>query len=95
MKKNMLQIAISLIAAIVAINTTFSQSVTLNFTCRDASNQYVQLNRIVINNLTKGWEETIWWPDTTLILQNGTGIQDLNQSTGFYVYRSDLYLTIQ
>ena len=76
MKKNLIQIAISLIAAIVAINATFSQSVTLKFTGRDASNHHVQLNRVVITNMTKGWQETIYWPDTTLILQNGTGIDD-------------------
>ena len=85
MRRQIIHIVILLFTAILQLLSAFSQSVTLNFTCRDASNQYVQLNRIVINNLTKGWEETIWWPDTTLILQNGTGIQDLNQSTGFYL----------
>ncbi len=85
MKKNLIQIAISLIAAIVAINATFSQSVTLKFTGRDASNHHVQLNRVVITNMTKGWQETIYWPDTTLILQNGTGIDDLATKTGFFL----------
>ena len=85
MKKNLIQIAISLIAAIVAINATFPQSVTLKFTGRDASNHHVQLNRVVITNMTKGWQETIYWPDTTLILQNGTGIDDLATKTGFFL----------
>ncbi|MBR4535393.1 MAG: T9SS type A sorting domain-containing protein [Bacteroidales bacterium] len=30
-----------------------------------------------ITNLTKGWQETIYWPDTTLTMQNGTGIADV------------------
>ena len=55
----------------------FAQSVTLTFTAKDAANQYVQLNRVAITNLTKGWQETIYWPDTTLTMQNGTGINDV------------------
>ena len=53
-----------------------AQSVTLTFTAKDAANHYMQLNRVVITNLTKGWQETIYWPDTTLTMQNGTGIND-------------------
>ena len=57
--------------------TAFAQSVTLTFTAKDAANQHVQLHRVSITNLTKGWQETIYWPDTTLIMQNGTGINDV------------------
>lgn len=60
-----------------------AQSVTLTFTGRDANNQRVQLNRVVITNLTKGWQETIHWPDTTLTMQNGTGIDDFANNGGF------------
>ena len=55
----------------------FAQDVTLTFTGRDANNQYCQLNRVLITNLTRGWQETIYWPDTTLMMQNGTGIYDV------------------
>ena len=57
--------------------TAFAQSVTLTFTAKDAANQHVQLHRVSITNLTKGWQETIYWPDTTLTMQNGTGISDI------------------
>ena len=60
-----------------------AQSVTLTFTGRDANNHRVQLNRVVITNLTKGWQETIYWPDTTLTMQNGTGIDDYANNGGF------------
>ena len=64
--------------AVVLISTAaFAQSVTLTFTAKDAANQHVQLNRVSITNLTKGWQETIYWPDTTLTMQNGTGISDI------------------
>ena len=60
-----------------------AQTVTLKFTGRDAGNQYVRLNKVVINNLTKNWQETIWWPDTVLTMQNGTGIDDYTENEGF------------
>jgi uncharacterized protein (TIGR02145 family) len=72
MKKLLSFLAIVLISAIA-----FAQSVTITFTTNDAANQYEQLNRVVIANLTKGWQETIYWPDTTLTMQNGTGIGDV------------------
>ena len=67
-----------LFLAVVLISTAaFAQSVTLTFTAKDAANQHVQLHRVSITNLTKGWQETIYWPDTTLTMQNGTGISDV------------------
>ena len=38
---------------------------------------------MVINNLTKNWQEIIWWPDTTLTMQNGTGIENYAENGGF------------
>ena len=43
----------------------------------------MQLNRVAITNLTKGWQETIYWPDTTLTMQNGTGIDESVAHGGF------------
>lgn len=53
-----------------------AQSVTLTFTGRGASNMYVPLNRVVVSNLTKGWQETLTWPDTVLVM-SATGIGDV------------------
>ena len=52
-----------------------AQPVTLTFTGRDASNQYIPLTRVVVSNLTKGWQETLVWPDTVLVM-TATGIGD-------------------
>ena len=52
-----------------------AQPVTLTFTGRDANNQYLPLTRVVVSNLTKGWQETLLWPDTVLVM-SGTGIED-------------------
>ena len=56
-----------------------AQTVMLTFTGRNAGNSYVQLNRVVITNLTKGWQETLTWPDTTLVM-TATGIGDFAES---------------
>ena len=53
-----------------------AQSVTLTFTGNTANNQYVPLSRVVVSNLTKGWQETLTWPDTVLVM-NITGIHDV------------------
>lgn len=60
-----------------------AQTVTLSFTGQDANNQYVQLDRVVITNQTKGWQEIIYWPDTTLTMQNGTGVENYANNGGF------------
>ena len=65
------------------LGTLQAQTVTLTFTGKDANNNWVQLNRVAITNLTKGWQETIYWPDTTLTMQNGTGIDESVANGGF------------
>ena len=55
----------------------FAQTVTLTFTGRsNNNNQYVQLDRVVIYNLTQNWQETLLWPDTVLTMTT-TGIDDV------------------
>lgn len=56
--------------------SALAQTVTLTFTGKDANNNWVQLNRVVITNQTRNWSETIVWPDTTLTMQNVTGIEN-------------------
>ena len=56
--------------------TLFAQTVSVTFTGRDAQNHYLPLNRVVVSNLTKGWQETLTWPDTVLVMTT-TGIGDV------------------
>ncbi len=51
----------------------FAQSKIVTFTCEDTCGHYVQMDRIVINNLTRGWQEVMYWPDTVLRLYEGEG----------------------
>ena len=52
-----------------------AQTVSLTFTGRDANNGYVQLSRVVVTNVTRDWQETLYWPDTVLTM-TATGIHD-------------------
>ena len=65
-----------------------AQTVTLTFTGRDASNQYIPLNRVVVSNLTRGWQETLFWPDTVLVMTDGTGIDDF-VTDGFHLSQNN------
>lgn len=67
---------LSLFVLMVSLLTVSAQTVKLTFTGRDENNNYCQLNRVVITNLTQSWQETIYWPDTILMMQAGTGIED-------------------
>lgn len=62
----------------------FAQQVVLVFTGQDATtNRYVQLSRIEITDLTQGWTETLYYPDTVAILTVGTGIAE-NAANGVF-----------
>ena len=77
MKKLLLSFLFMFVCAAV-----FAQTVTLTFTAQDAGNHYLQLNRVAISNLTKGWQEIISWPDTVLTMQDGTGVDDYTENGG-------------
>lgn len=72
MKKHLLIV----LAPLLAAASLSAQTVTLQFTARDATDHYVQLDSVTITNYTRSWQETIFWPDTTLTLQIGVGIED-------------------
>ena len=53
----------------------FAQTVTLTFTGRDADNHFIPFNRVLVANVTQGWQETLYYPDTILVM-GGTGIEE-------------------
>ena len=57
------------------------QTVSVTFTGRDAQNHYLPLNRVVVSNHTKGWQETLVWPDTVLVM-TATGIGNVETFQG-------------
>ena len=63
----------------------FSQTVELTFVGRDAANQYVRLDSIRIMNHTHGWNETLYYPDTVLHIQNNIGIENYTGEKGHFI----------
>lgn len=61
----------------------WGQSITLTFSGRDGINHRIPLDSVVISNQSKGWSETLYWPDTTLTMHNSTGIDDYADKDGF------------
>lgn len=70
--KKILSLTLCLAFAIASM----AQTVTLTFTGTDNQNNHVSLDSVVITNLTRGWQEVLYYPDTTLILTNNVGIAD-------------------
>lgn len=66
----------------------FPQTVTLTFTGRDADNHFIPLNRVVIGNVTRGWQETIYYPDTVLII-GATGIEENAAREGLVLFQNN------
>ncbi|MCQ2286180.1 MAG: hypothetical protein MJZ76_04825, partial [Bacteroidales bacterium] len=51
-----------------------AQPITLTFTAKDADNQWIKLKYVVITNVTRDWQQTIYYPDTTFTLENNVGV---------------------
>ena len=47
--------------------TVSAQTVSVTFTGSDINDLYVPLQRVVVSNLTKGWQDTLTWPDDTVL----------------------------
>ena len=61
---------------LASLGVTFPQTVTLTFTGRDAVNNYVQLDSVSVVNMTRSWQEILYWPDTVLKMQVSVGIDE-------------------
>lgn len=64
--------------AIFCLSANAQKQLTLTFTGKDSKNKFVKLDKVVIKNENRGWCDTLFYPDTTLILNNTTGISDFN-----------------
>ena len=82
MKKILCIIAVAIIglSSVVA-----QQTVTLTFTGQDQNNAYVRLDHVTIENLTRNWSETVWFPDTVYTLTVGTGVEEYYLNGGMQV----------
>ena len=80
--KKILLLAIALTSTMTMLAQT---SLTLMFKGRDQYNARVQLDNVVIQNVTRGWTEVIFFPDTVYTLTVGTGVADYLLHSGMQV----------
>ena len=74
----------ALIALMLCFFGALSAQTTLTFTGKDNLDNYVQLHHVVVENLTQGWADTLYYPDTVLIM-SGVGLTDHETATAFAV----------
>lgn len=75
-----------ILIALSGIVTAYAQnSVTLTFVCQTTEGDYLQPDSIVIENLTRNWSETIYYPDTVYTLNVGTDVQNHPNDNGMQV----------
>ena len=79
MKKTILLFSV----AVLYVSAGIAQTVTLAFTGRDGGNHHIELSYVSVTNVTKGWQEYLFWPDTVLTIQGENGIPDAQTVSGF------------
>lgn len=57
------------------------ESVTLTFTANTQSGMYCHFDAVNVTNVTRGWTETLEYPDTTLILGYTTGVNVVSEQS--------------
>lgn len=50
------------------------ETVTLTFTANTTDGSYHRFSEVCVTNVTRGWTETLHYPDTVLVLTNTTGL---------------------
>ena len=78
---------LSLFVVMLFVGSLVAQNTTLTFTGRDTSNHFIPLNRVVISNLTRDWQETIDYPDTILVM-NSVGIEEYLQNDKVQLFQN-------
>ncbi len=89
MRKSNIQILISLLFLISISPFIVAQDqITLSFTGRDQYNQHVKLDNVLIDNVTKLWQEVLYYPDTILFIGQ-TGLQNHStENPAFHLFQN-------
>ena len=77
--RNILTFLVLLLAGALAGRA--QESITLQFTGQDQNGQYVPLSGVLVENVSKHWQEMLYYPDTTLFVGQ-TGIEEIEQLSG-------------
>lgn len=81
MKKQSLLFTLLLLATSIVMKAQVQGRIAVKFTATDESNQYCPFTEVSVTNVTRGWVETLVYPDTTILLTiSGSGVND-NESS--------------
>ena len=61
---------------------TAQSSITVKFTATTANGTYCPLDEVNVTNVTQGWNQTLVYPDTTLVLNYTDGVSELANEGG-------------
>lgn len=76
-KRKMKTINLFLITFLISLSSVVAQNyVNLSFTSQMQDGSYQALDSVKVMNLTRGWEETVYYPDTVLQMTNSVGITE-------------------
>jgi hypothetical protein len=79
---------IYLLAVTISIDFSMAQNdVNLRFSAKMQDNGFQALDSVNVINLTRGWEETIYYPDTVLQMVNSVGIVEM-ENTGYRLFQN-------
>lgn len=78
---------IFLVAAVCSCLAMTAQTVT--FTGSDTENGYVELDRVVVINHTKGWQGMMLFPDTVLTMDNVCNFADYSKQEGITLWQNN------
>ena len=76
MKKHLFLSFFFMVTGVMLFAQTY---ITLAFTGQDQHGNHVYMDNVVIQNLTRGWSTTIFYPDTFYMLLVSTGINGFEQ----------------
>ena len=80
--------SILLIVCLASTIALFAQNyLTLTFTAKLQDNSFISLDSVKVTNITRGWSETLYYPDTTLQMTNSVGIEE-SESQTFKLYQN-------
>ena len=60
-----------------AMAVTAQETVTLKFTSTTPSGSYYPFDVVNVTNVTRGWTESLTYPDTTMVLSTLTGLDEV------------------
>ena len=78
---------LSLFSMLLMCHCLMAQTVT--FTGSDTRKDYVELDRIVVINHTKGWQGMMLYPDTVLTMDNVSDMADYSKQEGITLWQNN------